>query len=102
MDTPTRILIADDPPIVREGLLRIIERDDSFAVVAQAGDGAEAFRLITELHPDIAVLDISMPIMDGIAVARRVHRQGLLTELILLTMHIEPEYLNAALDLGVC
>ena len=82
--------------------MRIIERDESFVVIAHAGDGAEAFRLIKELHPDIAVLDISMPGMDGIAVARRVHRQGLLTELILLTMHIEPEYLHVALDLGVC
>jgi DNA-binding NarL/FixJ family response regulator len=102
LDTPLRVLIADDHPIVREGLMRTIERDESFIVVGQAGNGADALRLIAELHPEIAVLDISMPVMDGIEVARRVHRQGFLTDLILLTMHMEPEYLEVALDLGVC
>jgi DNA-binding NarL/FixJ family response regulator len=76
LKTPTRVLIADDHPIVRE-------------------------RLITELHPDIAVLDISMPVMDGLEVARRVRQQALLTDLVLLTMYRDPEYFNAAMDLGV-
>lgn len=101
MKEPSSVIIADDHPIVREGLVRTIEREKSFTIVGQAGDGAEAMRLITDLHPDIALLDISMPILDGLAVARRVHQQALLTELVLLTMHKDPEYLNAALDLGV-
>ncbi len=102
MNSPLRVLIADDHPIVREGLMRIIALEKAFTIIAQAGDGAEALRVITELHPDIAVLDISMPVMDGLEVARRVQQQGLLTELVLLTMYKDPEYLEAAMDLGVC
>ncbi len=101
MDNSIKVIIADDHPIVREGLVRTIERDKAFALVGQAGDGAEAMRLIEELHPDIAVLDVTMPLMDGLEIARRVQQQGLLTELVILTMHNDPEHLNGALDLGV-
>jgi len=101
MEGPIRIVIADDHPIVREGLVRIIEREKSCSIVGQAGDGAEALRLIEELHPDIALLDVTMPMMDGLEVARSVQQRALLTELVFLTMHKDPEYLNAALDLGV-
>ncbi len=96
-----RIVIADDHPIVREGLIRTIEHEKSFTIVGQAGDGAEALRLIGELHPDIAVLDIAMPVMDGIEVARRVQEMALLSDLVLLTMYRDPEYFEAAMDLGV-
>ena len=65
MDAQTRILIADDHPIFREGLVKTIERDKTFTVIGQAGDGAEALKLITELRPDLAVLDVSMPVMNG-------------------------------------
>ncbi len=67
----------------------------------QAGDGAEALKLITELRPDLAVLDVSMPIMDGIEVARKVNQAALPTELVFLTMYRDPKYFNVALDLGV-
>ncbi len=81
--------------------MRTLEREKTFTIIAQAGDGAEAMRLITEMHPDIAVLDISMPVMDGLEVARRVQQEALLTELVLLTMYKDPEYFSAAMDLGV-
>jgi two-component system, NarL family, response regulator DegU len=101
MDDPLRIMIADDHPIFREGLIKTIERDAGFSVVGQAGDGSEALKLIAELRPDLAVLDVSMPVMDGIEVARRVMEQAIPTDLVFLTMYKEPQYFNAALDLGV-
>jgi DNA-binding NarL/FixJ family response regulator len=101
VDSPTRVVIADDHPIFREGLARTIERDHAFQLIAQAGDGAEALRYIKDLHPDFAILDVSMPLMDGIQVAARVHEQALVTELVLLTMYNDPAYFNKALDLGV-
>jgi DNA-binding NarL/FixJ family response regulator len=101
MDAPSRIVIADDHPIFREGLVRTIERDKAFSVVGQAGDGSEALKLIKELHPDLAVLDVSMPVMDGVEVARKVHEEAIPTELVFLTMYKDPQYFNAALDLGV-
>ncbi len=101
MEAPTRIVIADDHPIFREGLVKTIERDTAFSMVGQAGDGREALRLITEFRPDIAVLDISMPVMDGLEVARELHGQAHPTELVLLTMYNDATYFNAALDLGV-
>jgi DNA-binding NarL/FixJ family response regulator len=101
MDEQLRIVIADDHPIVREGLARTIGRRSEFTIVGEAGDGAEALRLIDELRPDIALLDVTMPILDGLEVARRVQQRALLTDLVFLTMHRDPEYLSAALDLGV-
>ena len=101
MEDKVRILIADDHPIFREGLVRTIERNGNFIVAAQTGDGAEALRLIKELHPDLAVLDVAMPKMDGLEVARRVHQEALPTELVVLTMYNDSKYFNAAFDLGV-
>lgn len=101
MEELTRIIIADDHPLFREGLVRAIERDKAFAIVGQVGDGAEALKAIRELHPDIAVLDVSMPSMDGLEVARHVHHEALPTEVVVLTMYKDSRYFNAALDLGV-
>ncbi len=101
MEERIRLLIADDHPIFREGLVRTIERNDKFVVAGQTGDGAEALKLIRELHPDLAILDISMPGMDGLEVARHVHEEALPTELVILTMFRDSKYFHSALDLGV-
>ena len=101
MDNKTRVFIADDHPIFREGLVKTIESHDAFSLVGQAADGEAALRSIRELHPDIAILDVEMPKMSGIDVARSVHKEALPTELVLLTMYKDPAYFNAALDLGV-
>ncbi len=101
MKEVTRILIADDHPIFRDGLVRTIERTPGYVIVAQVGNGADALKSITELHPDLALLDVSMPEMDGLEVARRVHKLAILTEIVILTMYSDERYFHTALDLGV-
>ena len=79
MDTITRVLIADDHEIFRVGLVKTIERDKNFSIIAQAGDGGEALTQIRAMRPDIAVLDVSMPVMNGLDVGRAVYQEALPT-----------------------
>jgi len=101
MKKELRVLIADDHPIFRQGLRQVIETDPGLKVVAEASDGEQAFERLCEAQPDIAVLDLSMPLKDGFAVARAVRDARLTVALVFLTMHRDEHYLNAALDLGV-
>jgi DNA-binding NarL/FixJ family response regulator len=101
MDREVRVLIADDHPIFRQGLRRIIETEPQLKVVFEAADGEQALQWLQGAGADIAVLDLTMPIKDGFAVARAVREQRLQVPLVLLTMHKDEHYLNAALDLGV-
>ena len=96
-----RLLIADDHPIFREGVVRIVGRDPSFTIVAQCGDGAEALQLIREAHPDIAVLDVSMPLMSGLDVARAATQERLAVDFVILTMYADEGYFDKAMELGV-
>ena len=81
-----RILLGDDHTIVRQGLRKIIEAQPEWEVVAEASDGREAVRLAAENSPDVAILDIGMPLMDGYEVARRIRaRRGKAVRLIALT-----------------
>ncbi len=95
-----RIIIADDHPIVRKGLRESIETDSRFKILAEADDGEAAIRLIEELKPDIAILDVDMPKMDGFQVAREINRKGLATKFVFLTIHSEEDLFHAAMDLG--
>lgn len=101
MSHEIRIILADDHPIVRRGLRLTIEADPQLTVLAEANDGVEALKLIQELTPDIAVLDIDMPNLDGFGVAREAERMRLATKLVFLTLHGEADLFYAALDLGV-
>ena len=96
-----RVLIADDHPIFRKGLRELIEEEPGLAVVGEAEDGVAAFERIQSLAPDVAVLDIGMPKMNGFAVAERVKASGLGAKIIFLTMYKEWDAFNRALDLGV-
>ncbi|MGH9840221.1 MAG: response regulator transcription factor [Blastocatellia bacterium] len=101
MKTEIRIVIADDHPLVRDGLRRAIEATANLNVVAEAGDGQTALDRILALKPDVAVLDIDMPVMSGFEVARALREKGIPTAIIFLTIHREEDFFNEALDLGV-
>ncbi len=96
-----RIVMADDHPIVRQGLRQMIETDKNLSIVAEAGDGETALDLIETHQPDVAVLDIDMPGMDGFAVVRGLQKKRINVEIVFLTMHSEEEIFQAAMDLGV-
>ena len=100
MRTEIRVLIADDHPVFRHGLRQIIELERELKIVGEAGDGAEALRMIQELAPDVAVLDIHMPGMKGFDVAREVRRQRLATQIIFLTMFDDERMFNEGLNVG--
>jgi DNA-binding NarL/FixJ family response regulator len=94
------ILIADDHPLIRKGLRLSVEDDPGLKVVAEAGDGETALSLITSLTPDVALLDIEMPKLDGLGVARETVKRGLKTQMIFLTLHANQDLFRSAMELG--
>jgi DNA-binding NarL/FixJ family response regulator len=100
-ESKIKILIADDHPIFRRGLREIIETDARLKIVAEAEDGDAALALLPESAAQIAVLDIDMPGQDGFAVARRIREANLPVEIVILSLHRDERFLNAALDLGI-
>lgn len=100
MDEEIRILVVDDHPIVRKGLRLSIEEDPGLKIVGEAADGQAALDLIRKLRPQIAVLDIDMPKLDGLAVAREMARQKLDTKIIFLTFHADEDLFRSAMELG--
>jgi DNA-binding NarL/FixJ family response regulator len=95
-----RILLADDHSIVRAGLRRIIEDSGDIEVIAEAADGHEAVQKAHETQPDVAVIDISMPIMDGLEVVSQIHHYYPKMPILILTMHEEEQYVFRAISAG--
>ena len=91
----------DDHPLFRQGLRQVVEADSRFDLVAEAGDGETALRSIQDKSPDVAVLDVDLPRLSGLEVARALQGKGLPTRVIILTMYKEEEIFNRALDFGV-
>jgi DNA-binding NarL/FixJ family response regulator len=97
---PVRVVLADDHPIVRAGLRLGLEAAGEIQVVAEAADGESAISQIRAHSPDVVILDIDMPKIDGLGVARQVRSLGVQAKIILLTLHSESIYLRAAFDAG--
>jgi DNA-binding NarL/FixJ family response regulator len=95
------IVIADDHPLFRKGLRQSIEEDPSLRILGEASDGASALRLIENSTPDVAILDIDMPAMRGLQVAKMVRDQQLFVAVIILTIYKEEDMFNEAMDAGV-
>ena len=97
----TKVLIVDDHPLFRSGLRQVIQSSPRFELVGEAGDGEAALKFILEKKPDVAVLDVNLPNLSGLEVARKLQGKKNSTRLIILTMHKEEEMINRALDFGV-
>jgi len=95
-----QVLIADDHPLIRQGL-RILLEQHGFTIVGEAADGREATQLAQELEPDVAVLDLAMPLLNGLDAAREITRTSRRTKTILVTVHTADQYVLAALQAGV-
>ncbi len=100
MSADVRILIADDHPVLRKGLRQVIEADPRLRVIGEADDGEAALEQIVAHRPDVVVLDIDMPKLDGFGVVRELERRQLAPAIIFLTLHASEELFTEAMELG--
>ncbi|HEY7342775.1 MAG TPA: response regulator transcription factor [Ktedonobacterales bacterium] len=96
----TRIVLADDHAVVRHGLRFMLEQRSDMQVVGECEDGARAVAMVTELLPDVALLDLLMPTMDGVAATREIKRLAPSTQVIILTSYHEDEHIFSAIKAG--
>ena len=96
-----RVVVVDDHALVRQGFRRILEDDPGMQVVGEGGSGAEAVALVNEHRPDVIVLDMAMPDMNGLHAARMILRERPQTRVLILSMYSDEQYVRSALDAGV-
>ncbi len=94
------IVLADDHAVLRAGLRALLDAEEDLEVVGEASDGVDCVDLVTELRPDVVVLDINMPRCNGLEALERIRSQAPATRVLALTMHDEPEYLRQVLTSG--
>lgn len=95
-----KIMVADDHSLIREGIKQLLELDGSIEVIAQAADGIECIDVLEEVEPDLLLLDLNMPNMDGLDVLSELKRKNPNLKVLILTVHSEVEYLIKAIDIG--
>ncbi len=97
---PVRILLADDHVVVRQAIRLLLEQQPDFSVVAEASDGAEAVRLCREHGPDVSVLDVNMPVTNGITAATEIHTEMPQARIVMFTFQIQLDVIRGALTAG--
>ncbi len=100
MTGPISVLLVDDHPVVRDGLGGMFSADDEFVVVGEAADGAEGVRLAQQLDPDVILMDLRMPGMDGLAAIRELARRGIRSRILVLTTYDTDGYVLPAIESG--
>lgn len=95
-----KVFIADDHVMLREGIKKVINSDSDFDIVGETGDGSEAVEMVGKLGPDVVLMDISMPSLNGIEATRRIKRDHPKIKVLALTMHDNEEYLSQMLQAG--
>ena len=95
------VMITDDHSMIREGLKQLLELEGDFKVVAEAADGVECISKLEEVTPDVLLLDINMPNMNGLEVLKKMKEKKIKVKVLVLTIHSEVEYLLKAVDIGV-
>jgi DNA-binding NarL/FixJ family response regulator len=95
-----RVILADDHALVRQGFRRILEDDPRISVVGEASTGLAAVKLAKETHPDVAVMDLSMPELGGIEASAEILKEAPETKILVLSMHSDPAYVRKAFEIG--
>lgn len=101
MSLTHRVIVADDHALVRAGLISLIAALPDFVVVGEAGDGREVLKLVANLEPEVVIMDIAMPELNGLSAAERLHNTHPKTRVVILSMHADEEYVAQALQAGV-
>ncbi len=95
-----RVIIAEDHAVVREGTRELLDREEDIEVIGEAANGAEAVALVEGLNPDVAILDISMPVVSGLEAARELKKTGSHAKIIFLTVHEESDFVRESFASG--
>lgn len=101
MENKLKIIIADDHPLLKQGLLYVLSKKEDYEIVGNANEGNSALELIRNLKPDIAILDVRMPSIDGFEIAKIVFDEKIPTKIIFLTMFKEEEFVKKVIEFGV-
>ncbi|HET6382479.1 MAG TPA: response regulator transcription factor [Armatimonadota bacterium] len=97
-----RVLVVDDQNLLREGIVSLLRRHEGLKVVGEASNGREALRKVHELEPDVVLMDVKMPVMDGVTATRQIRQQNPRTRVVLLTMFPDEDSIAEGLSAGAC
>lgn len=101
MTNPIRVVIADDHPVVRHGIKALLERAIDIQVIGEASTGKKTLDLVKEAVPDVLLLDMELPDMKGVDVARNLHQNGIIVKILVLSAHDDPLYIHELFESGV-